>query len=365
MPVIGFDSFVLNRPIVEMPSVPPDISPSVFRPSEASQNRAYELVFKATVGASVRTRDEDGFRAAYEQALSNALAAFRVPQKRPIYKAADLAKQSLHNTPYIISSLLKDLEPIIDRVDIYCAYYNQPYVSCFGEAAGERVLPVIFIERNQNAFPHVCAWKCLTDYPLETDVAFQLDHFTSKITPAWRVLSQSNVEIQVFYDGGHCNPLIATSDVILRLIELFQYGTVDGRSLLSTVSNHVPSLQSKLRFHNLGGRGVDQHHTAPVVRLDIDLSNCLKRPIYFVIWKPAGGRTDLKHSFEWGKFYVGILAEAMRTKGCVKLFNPEIDMLYWDPTRDFVSPFGPDDEAYLNNIRDLGHAVPPVFRPTV
>jgi len=323
------------------------------------------LVFKAMVGVSVKIQDEDSFRLAYEQALSRALAAFRVPQKRPIYKAAHLAKQSLHNTPGIISNLLKDLEPIIDRVDVYCAYYNQPYVSCFGEAAGERLLPIIFIERNQNAFPHVCGWKYLMDYPQETELTFQLDHFTSKITPGWRVLSQSNVEIQVFYDGGQCNPLIATSDVILRLIGLFQYGTVDGRSLLSTVENHVPSLQSKLRFHNLGGRREDQHHTAPVVRLDIDLSSYLKRPIYYVIWKPAGGRADLKPSFEWGKFYVGILAEAMRTKGCVKFFDPEIDMLYWDPNRDFVSPFNRDDEVYLNNIRDVGHAIPPVFRPIV
>lgn len=365
MPVIGFDSFVLNRPIVEMPSIPTNVSPSVFRPSEASRNRAYELVFKAMVGVSVRTQDEDGFRLAYEQAINSALATFHVPQKRPIYKAAHLAKQSLHNTPGIISNLLNALEPIIDRIDIYCAYYNQPYVSCFGEAVGERLLPVIFIERNQNAFPHVCAWKYLMNYALETELTFQLDHFTSKITPAWRVLCQSHAKIQVFYDGCQCNPLIATSDVILRLIELFQYGTVDGRSLLSAVSTHVPSLQSKLRFHNLGGRGEDQHHTAPVVRLDIDLSSYLKRPIYYVVWRPPGGRTDLTPSFEWGKFYVGILTEAMKTKGCVKFFDPEADMLYWDSNRDFVSPFSRDDETYLDNIRAVGHTIPPVFRPSI
>ncbi len=365
MPVAGFDSIVLNRPVLQMPPVPPDVSPSVFRPSESSRNRAYELVFKAMVGASVKTQDEDQFRTAYEQALSTTLAAFRVPQKRPIYKAAHLAKQSLHNTPDIISRLLTDLGPMIDRLDIYCAYYNQPYVSCYGEAAGERLLPIIFIEKNQNAFPHVCAWKYLADYPREARLIFQLDHFASQITPAWRVLSGSNVVIQVFYEGSQCNPLIATADVTLRLIELFQFGTVDGRSLLAAVSNHVPALQSKLRFHNLGGRGEDQHHTAPVVRMDIDLNNCLKRPIYYIIWKPPGGRADLKPAFEWGKFYVGVLSEAMRRKGCLKLYNPEADMLYWNPNQDFVSPFGPDDEAYLETIRNLGHATPPVFRPTV
>ena len=152
MPVIGFDSFVLNRPIPETPSVPAGVSPSVYRPSEATGSRAYELVFKAMVGASVKVQDEDGFRSVYDQALPKALAACHVSQKRPIYKGADLAKQSLHNTPRIISSLLTDLEPVVERVDIYCAYYNQPYVACFGEAAGERLLPVIFIEKNQNTF---------------------------------------------------------------------------------------------------------------------------------------------------------------------------------------------------------------------
>ena len=169
----------------------------------------------------------------------------------------------------------------------------------------------------------------------------------------------------MYFDGGHCNPLIATSDIILRMIELFQYGTVDSRSLLFALSKYVPTLQPKLRFHNLGGRGEDQRHTAPVVRLDIDLSNCLKKPIYYVIWKPPEGRADLKPSFEWGNFYVGILAEAMRTKGCVKLFDPDIDMLCWDPSRDFVSPFSKGDEAYLSSIKDVGYTVPPLFRPTV
>jgi len=362
MATVGFDSFVLSRPLPNLVEVPEGVSPSVYRPS-SDGTRGFELVFKAMVGASVKTADYDAFIQAYENALRDALTSNQVPQKRPIYKAAHLAKQSLHKTPQIISDLLTNLMPVIERIDIYCAYYNQPFVSCFGEAQGERLLPIVFIEKNQNAFPHVCAWKYLVEYPNETGLTFHIDHFTSKITPAWRDLTSSNVSLEVFHSGGQCNPLIATADVILRLIELFQYGTVDGDSLLDAIRGHVASLRPKLRFHNLGGRGEDQHHTAPVVRIDIDLSNYLKRPMYYVVWRPKQKRADLEPSFEWGKFYLGVIAEAMRTRGCLKFFDPEVDVLFWDAACDFVSPFDKDEQDFLSEIKKTGHDIPPVFRP--
>ena len=363
MPIVGFDSSILNRPITELPSIPEGIAPSIFRPTD-SGSKGYELVLKAMMGASVKTQDEDKFRSHYEQSLSNTLAKFRIQRKKPIYKAYHFASQNPQTTPDMISCLLSQLEPSIERIDVYCAYYNQPYVSCFGESAGQRMLPIVFIERFQNAFPHVCAWKYLVKYPYETDLVFQIDHFESKITPAWRVLKTSNVQLQVFYSGGECNPLVATADVILRLIELFQYGNVNGRSLLSPIVDHIPPLESKLRFHNLGGKGEDQHHTAPVVNLDINLTECIKRPIYYIIWRPEKERAEMKPIFEWGVFYNGVLAEAIRTKGCVKYFRDE-DVIHWDPNQDFVSPFSKNDKHFLSRIKELGHDIPRIFRPTL
>lgn len=116
---------------------------------------------------------------------------------------------------------------------------------------------------------------------------------------------------------------------------------------MSCISDHVPSLEPKLRFHNLGGSGNDQHHTAPVMNLDIDLSNYVKKPIFYIMWRPKEGRTDLKPSFEWGSFYNGVMTEALKVKGCVKYFNPDVDMIHWNPSQDLVSPFDKDDENYL------------------
>lgn len=361
MPIVGFDSSVLTRPIIELPTVPEGVSPSVFRPIE-SGSKGYELCFKAMMGASVKIQDEDRFKSSYSQSLTNALAKFGIPQRKPIYKAYHFASQNPQATPDVISYLLTQLEPTIERIDIFCAYYNQPYVSCFGESAGQRILPIVFIERNQNAFPHVCAWKYIMEYPHETDLVFQLDHFESKITPAWRVLKSSNVQLQVFFSGGECNPLIATADIVLRLIDLFQYGNVNGRSLLGSITGHVPLLKDKLRFHNLGGMGEDQHHTAPVVNLEIYLTDCIKKPIYYIIWRPKEERTSRKPVFEWGTFYNEILAEAIRTHGCVKYLDSN-DILHWDLKQDFVCPFSKDDEHYLESIKELGHDVPHIYRP--
>src|SRR5882672_2110348 len=164
--------------------------------------------------------------------------------------------------------------------------------------------------------------------------------------PAWRVLEKSDGRIELYFSGGECNPHIAVADLALRLIEIFQHGLVDGRSLLQPFVDHVPSLAPKMRFHNLGGGRDDQHHTAPVIPLDIGTAPYVKRPIFFIIWNQSG-RKDLKAIFEWGRFYNDTARHVSTKKGSMKFFNPEWDMLSWDPATDFVVPVNKVDEDYI------------------
>ncbi len=362
MVVVGFDSTVLTRPVIEQPSVPEGVSPSVYRPTDSGgRGRGYELVFKAMLGASVTTDDEDTFRKEYDNTLDAIFGKHNLPRKRFVYKGAHLTKQFLHRAPQLMAEILESLSSVISHLDIYSAYYNQPYVSCYGEAQGQRVLPIVFIERNQNAFPHVCAWKYLMYHHSEAKPRFHLDHFQGKITPAWRVLTTSDALMEIYFSGGECNPLIAVPDLALRFTEIFQHGNVDGRSLLEPLQRHVPSVAPRIRFHNLGGRGEDQHHTAPVLPLDIDTEPFIKRPMFYIVWKESG-RKDLKDIFEWGRFYNETARHVSTLKGAMKFFDPHRDMIVWDPSKDFAVPVTKEDEDYLTSIKKMGHDMPPVFR---
>lgn len=366
MNCVGFDSIVLSKPILEDVQIPDGVSPAVYKPlaAGASSNRGYEMVFKAMIGASVTTHNEDRFWANYDRLLEEILTRRGVSRKKSVYKAAHLTKQFLHETYDVIIEILNGLADDISRIDIYSAYYNQPYVSCFGEAQGQRLLPVDFVEKNQEAFPHVCAWKYLMQYHYEPDIRLQLDNFSGKLTPAWRVLDGANINLNVFFSGCECNPLISTADIVLRLIEKFQYGNVDGRTLLAPLEENLPSLGRKLRFNNLGGSGEDRRNTAPVLNIDINTWRRIKRPIYYILWKDSGNKA-LKSAFEWGQFYNSVMRKVIETKGCVKFYSEENDFLNWNPQTDFVVPVTKEDEQLLDSIKDLGHDIPTIYRPNV
>jgi len=314
------------------------------------------------IGASVTVEDEDGFWGDYDSVLSAVFQNHGAQRRKHIYKAAHLTKQFLHTTPVIISEMLQGLATAITQIDVYSAYYNQPYVSCYGEGRGLRLPPVIFIEKNQNAFPHVCAWRYLDAYPAASGATLQLDHFEGKITPAWRLLEASSPRLQVFYSGSECTASIAVADIVLRLIESFQHGIVDQRSLFLPITNRVPQLTSKLQFHNMGGNPVYQRATAPVLEVDIDKGRWIKHPVYYMISKRFHDKA-IQPVMEWGKFYNKTLQEATRRKGGVKLYNPDKDFLNWDTSADFVVPDQQADRGTLKRIKEAGIDTPPVWRP--
>jgi hypothetical protein len=261
-----------------------------------------------------------------------------------------------------MSEILRGVSEQVASIDVYSAYYNQPFVSCYGESNGQRLPPVIFIEKNQNAFPHVCAWKYLDEYFTETDTVLQLDNFQGRITPAWRLLEAMKPNLQIFYSGSECNPVIATADILLRLVETFQFGRVDEISLFKPINDRVEQLAPKLRFHNMGGSATDQRATAPVLRVDINTAKYVKHPVYYMVSQRFHNKS-LQPALEWGGFYNSLMSEATAKKGGVKLYDPERDFLVWDSSADFLVPDQQVDQETIDAIASTGLELPPVFHP--
>jgi len=321
--------------------------------------------FKALLGVSVTTNDGDEFRKRYDQCLQEILNMAKISRKKRVYKAAHLLKQAKEKTPTIVSNLIDKLEDCIEHIDIYCAYYAQPYISMFGKTRLQRLEPLTYLEYTKNAFPHVCAWWYLRTYgATESSLVLDLDHFEGKVTPAWRELISSEVNKRIFFSGAECNPLISVADLALKLIEIFQRGTVDGRSLFQPIRNQCSSYEGKrkLKFHNLGDSSEKIKPSVPDIAIDMDTIPYLKHPIFFHVWDPGRPREPVKKSFEWSPIYNITANMAFESKGSMKNLSFEEDVLFWDKQTDFLVVWSLIDEEYVEMLRKMGYETPKVIK---
>jgi len=343
---VGVDTIVLKRRAV--------------RPTEAPPQEGLGF-FEALLGVSITTEDREGFKAKYDAALTDVFKSNGLRRKKKCYKAAHLVKQVSDKAPSIIEGILAKLDELVSRIDIYCAYYGQDFISIYGRARGERLEPIAFINKVQNAFPHVCAWKYLSRVLGLANGSFELDHFEGKSTPAWRDLSKSTSSIKVFHSGNECNALISVSDLVLKYVDTFHRGKVSGKSLVETLTSRLPTFENRTYYHNLGARTEDLNYSAPDLPFDIDTSPFFKHPLYFLVWNPQAPRDIVKPSFEWSSVYNRVMERAFIEDGSVKFLSFDRDPIFWDPQTDFLVPWSDVDLDHVRMLEEMGHELPRIL----
>jgi len=325
-----------------------------------------EGVFKAHLGVSVTTMDKKHLTERYDEVMDQVFDKLGLKRKKRFYKGAHLLMQTHEKVADIISMVVDDLEDCISHIDVYCAYYGREYISVYGKAAGQRLTPMAFMHKTQNAFEHVCAWWYAKKYSFETPLCFDIDHFSGESTPAWRELVNTDAKLNVYFSGGECNPVISIADLILKLIAIFHHGKVDGRTLLRPVRERCPSYvgKRKLWFHNLGDTGYKIKAAAPDIPLPMDLTPYLKHPIFFMVWDPGVPKSRVKKSFEWSPVYNVTANKAIKSEGGMKSLSFDEDIVFWDPKNDFLIPWYKTDKKYLEMMRQMGYNLPNIIKKT-
>lgn len=339
------------------------IDAAPLKKSTVSLNGKEEGVFKAHLGVSVTTTDKNHLANRYDKIMNQVFERFELERKKQFYKGAHLLMQTHDKVADIISNVVDDLEDCISHIDVYCAYYGREYISVYGKAAGQRLSPMVFIHKTQNAFEHVCAWWYTQIYSFEAPLCFDIDHFSGETTPAWRELVNTEAKLNVYFSGDECNPVVSIADLILKLIEIFHHGKVDGRTLLRPIRERCPSYvgKRKLRFHNLGDKGFKIRATAPDIPLPMDLTRYLKHPIFFLVWDPGVPKSRVKKSFEWSPVYNTTAKKATESEGGMKSLSFDEDIVIWDPKKDFLIPWYATDKEYLDMMRQMGYDLPEVI----
>jgi len=350
---VGFDSTSLKKEFAVLDSI-----------SEQGEKDAEEqkstTVLKGLVGASV-TSDNADLMEHYQKALRRALDKVQVRQLKTVYKGAHLLKQAGDKTEEIICDILNELEPFINHIDLYTAFYEKKFISMLGRAQGERVNPMTFIDKSENAFAHACTWWYWRTYgKIEDDYMYQIDHFEGRVTPAWKELEKNKANISVYYSGAECNCLISLSDLILKLIDIFHFGTIEYRSVARPILQRCQSFlpARKIRSHDLARFDWIIKATVPDTPLDINLNQHVKHPIYFIVWSPTLPRNTVKPSFEWSVFYNNVMETAIENNGCVKFLAFDKDMTFWDDS-DYLVPWTEVDENHIALLNDMGFSTMP------
>lgn len=369
MPSVGFDSITLKKDAnILAEFLPTEKSNQSIEPQTTEQTTTEQpttetqtlepikhSVIKALLGVSVATSNAN-FSEQYKKVVQKVFAEKGIEQKRPIYKGAQLLKQAGEKTEEIITDIFNQMEPFIDHVDVYSAFYEKQFISIFGKAQGQRVSPMTFIDLSENSFAHICAWWYWKHYNTSEILHnYQLDHFQGKVTPAWRELESSRAKLTVYYNGSECNPLISLSDLLLKLIEIFHFGAIDYRSVSKPLYNHCnnQTLSRKIHSHNLARYDWMIKNSVPDTPLDININKYLKHPIYFVAWSPTQPRKMVKTSFEWSITYNNLLKQAIENEGCVKFLDYDKDMTFWTET-DYFIPINKEDENHLTSLYEMG-----------
>ena len=312
-----------------------------------------DKVFKALLGAGVTVEDANRFKSRYREVLEDLFYRHGTRSRRRVYKAAHLYTEFYDDAPKFMDELLSTLSTEIKQVDIFYTYYpvaKVPKIVVFRKSGKEVRTPVEFIDLIYNSYPHICAWGYLNAYPETKDLEYCLDHFEGYGAPTWEAI-KTLPNLNIYYGGDECNPLIAVADIITRVTEdklKEQKYSLDKDPIKAVLS---PILKDdSLRTHFLGPKGEYLSNMAPDIKLPINVKPKLKHPIVFLV---QDKKADEK-IIEWSPIFCRVVDYASDANYAVKFFDLSRD-IHIIREEDIFVPF--NGESKIEYLKKLGFKI--------
>ncbi len=254
--------------------------------------------FFCVLGMGVVVEDYAKFYSDYFNAMKSALAETGYDQggtdfSESIFCSRDL-RELADGEHSIHEAFCKEIKNSLHGVNVFFSSFDTeriPEVRIMGRTREPRAVhpKLLTIKYITNSFPHICIWKLLP-YIEESKATVYSDHFEGHRTWAWEQIQAKPIDLNVVYKGDECNPLIATADILLRVLtsrieaQKSQYAYEHIKERLPEFSRH-----DKLHIHNINNKHLP--HITPRDERNIPLKKYLKRPIFFCI-KPNSRDVD-------------------------------------------------------------------------
>jgi hypothetical protein len=281
----------------------------------------------------IDSKKKEAFRKAYEGALRETLLGFGKESEKCVYKSYDLFKLlGMEKGISALEEFSSKISTHVFAINVFFSTFsskklpmldttNETIVYAYREnESGVRHLSLRkFLHKLIEAYPYVCGWKVLQENEFE-GCELLLDSFDGEITEAWRDIEDCK-EVNILTYGDNCSELIATADILLKLLEIrMQKGhkTVNSNS----VSNCLSEYKGKLRVKYIGHDVLNK--ITPVRGDNINVMRKIKHPVIFVL-PPDEPTVGAREMMLKTPVMPRIFDLAYGLSGCVKFFDPKKD----------------------------------------
>lgn len=307
---VGFDACWLTRPSVEVP-------------------------FKAILGCGVTVKDRDKFRVKYDEVMNLCFSTRGYERKKKIYKAAYLTEQILDKSISFIRQFISELKDEISYIDIYYTYYPPSAPTQIWTCRDQyprAFSPDQFLNLLYNPYPHYCIWKYLETHKHQHSIRIESDYFHGKLSPAWEAIKKDNLNL--YHKGSECNKLISTSDLILRLICDTMHSRLTQKNIRECLEDMLDDISLYTYF--MGPRSDYLSIMAFTKFIDFDARPYVKRPIYWILWKPKLSVNEEIKMFEWSDGYNEVVNSVEEMDGCMRFFDSNVISHLIDEKQDYL-----------------------------
>jgi|GEM_PF-4684620 len=287
--------------------------------------------FIAPLGIAVvvsKGRAED-FKKAYSKIIDDILKKHNKPREKTVYKSYDLlVLLGLEEGFSALQEFSRKIGEHLDGLHVFFSVFNinkLPKAPDSGEPAvwaykdnrsGVRHISFKkFLHKLVEAYPYICAWRLACEGALKDSVLL-MDSFDSELTPAWSEIEGCK-DFHILTYGDHCSEFIATSDILLKVLELRMQR---GRKKLTrdSIGSCLPEHTKKVKIGYMGHEALGK--MAPSSGDVIDVRRKIKHPVVFVVppEAPIAGSRDLTLKSPIMK---RIFDLACQHSGCVKFFE--------------------------------------------
>lgn len=244
-------------------------------------------------------------------------------------------------------TVIKELSDHIEARIIFSYFkeVNEVYILGDQEHTSTTVKDFI-IKHLNNSYPHIAAWKMnqLGDYEL------MVDHFQGKLTNAWREIDNSK-NLRIYSKGDSCNPLIATSDLILSVLD----EEMERRGLKlykENVEEVLGELDLSCESDWLGDGFLSK--ITPRKNVNIPAAKHMAKPTFYVLKeKNEFIKKDSLLNTPRGK---DLMEKAIRKEGCVKFYDENQDPNFVKDGDYFVY-FNEEGKRAIELLKSSGHDI--------
>jgi hypothetical protein len=261
----------------------------------------------------------DSLEKLYNDFIADLFSKHGVERGRQVYKSYDLREKLPLMDTFQFVDTLKNFCTLLSDVD----YLN---IVIFYTTLNTRVLPTViyygqgrtpqktvnsldFIDDLQQYYDYICSWKVSKVLQLK-GCNILLDSFQGELTNAWDELTHFH-DVEIFFKGDQCNPLIASTDFITRFID--ESLALNRLKLLNTDIERIMDDCGieQVKPYYIGHS--DVNNIVPAEKKSIPRQNYLKRPSAFLL--PENVLEKEKIWFEKSTAYDKVLNFASKIGG--------------------------------------------------